>query len=71
MALLSLLAEASEPSKTPFYVIGAVLAAVAVLVSAVGILKPEFPGGESGARGMIAATVLLVAGAMVAAALTK
>ena len=71
MALLSILAEASEPSKTPFYVVGGALAVWAVGVSAVGILKPDFPGGDTGSRGVMAISVLLVVAAMVTAIITK
>ncbi len=70
MALLAILAEASEPSKTPFYIVGGVLAAYAVVLAAVGILKPDFPGGETGARGVMAFSVVLVAAAMAAAVIS-
>ncbi|HVW19056.1 MAG TPA: hypothetical protein VHB30_12495 [Solirubrobacteraceae bacterium] len=72
MALLSILAEASEPSKAPFYAVGGALAGWAVLVAALGIKRPEsFPGGAVGERGVIAISLLLVVAAMVVAALTK
>ena len=44
VALIVLAAEeAAEPSKTPFYVLGGLLAAWAVVVSTVGITRPDFP----------------------------
>jgi len=66
-----LLAEASEPSKTPFYIAGGVLAVWAVLVAFLGITQPEFPSGRAGRNGVIALTVLLVAGAMSMAVVTS
>jgi plastocyanin len=61
---------AAAPSKTPFYVIGAALAVWAVLLSAVGATRPEFPRSWGQGRLVIAATVLLVGGTMAAAVVT-
>ncbi|HMJ32888.1 MAG TPA: cupredoxin domain-containing protein [Baekduia sp.] len=61
---------AAAPSKAPFYVVGAALAAWAVALAAFGATHPEFPHGAGGARLVVLTTVLLVAGAMTAAVLT-
>jgi len=71
-ALISLAAAAEEePSKTPFYILGGLLAVWAVAVSAVGILRHDtFPPSRGAARGVIAISVLLILGAMASAILT-
>ena len=61
---------AAAPSKVPFYIAGAVLAAWAVALAVFGITHPGFPASRSGRRGVIAASVLLVAGAMSMAIVT-
>jgi hypothetical protein len=70
-ALLVLAAEEAEPSKTAFYLCGAVLAAWAVVLGFVGLRSPEFPGSERGVRGVIAVSAVLVVAAMTAAVLTS
>jgi len=70
-ALLVAAAEAAEPSKTPFFIMGGALAAWAVILSAFGLTRPDFPGSVAAARGVMAISVLLVAGAMVAAVATS
>lgn len=57
--LLPLLA-ASEPSKAPFYVAGAVLAGWAVLLGAAGIRRPDFPGTVAAQRAVMGVGALLV-----------
>ena len=62
MGLLTVAAAAEEGSKTAFYIVGIVLVVFALLISAIGFTRPQFPGSESGARGVIglgAALVLL------------
>jgi hypothetical protein len=63
--------EAAEPSKTPFYVLGGLLAAWAVIVSTVGITQPDFPRSRGLTRAVIAVSLLLVVGAMSAAVATS
>jgi hypothetical protein len=59
-------------SRTPYYIIGAVLVVWALVVSlGLGLRKPEFPGGQSGQRAVIALTAVLVAATMVAAVATS
>jgi hypothetical protein len=63
--------EAAEPSKTAFYIAGALLAAWAVLLGASGLSRAELPGNQSAERGIIGVTVLLVAATISAAVLTS
>jgi hypothetical protein len=59
-----------ETSKTAFYVLGSVAAAWAIVLFAVGMRSPAFPGSPAVQRGVIAISVLVVAGAMASAVLT-
>lgn len=47
-----------------FYIAGGVLVAWALLVSAVGVFVPEFPGSSAMARAVGAISVILVAAAI-------
>jgi hypothetical protein len=69
---LVLAAEAAEEesSHTAFYVAGAALAGWALIVSALGITQPNFPGSAAGRMGVIALTFLLVVGAASTAIIT-
>ena len=70
--MLVLAAEAAEPSKTPFYVVGGALAAVGRGPgSASGLSRPEFPGSEAASRGVMAISTVLVVAAMVAAVISS
>jgi hypothetical protein len=63
--------EGEESSKTAFYVAGAVLAAFAVVISAIGISRHEtFPASRAQARGVMALAALLVLATMAAAVVT-
>ena len=63
--------EGAEPSKTAFYVAGAVLVVFAVVISAIGITRiGTFPASKGQARGVMALAALLVAAAMATAVLT-
>jgi hypothetical protein len=65
MGLITLiLAEAGGRSHTPFYIVGGLLAAYAVLTTALGFTKPDFPGGEAAARGVMTVGAVLVLGTM-------
>jgi len=70
-ALLVLAAEKAEPSKTAFYLCGGLLAAWAVVLGFLGLRSPEFPGGQRGARGVMAISAMLVLATMAAAVLTS
>jgi len=63
-------AEESEPSKTPFYIAGGLLAVWAVVVSAIGITRPNFPGSQGITRVVYAISTVLVLGAMSMAIVT-
>jgi hypothetical protein len=58
-------------SKTAFYILGGVLAVWAVVISAVGITQPEFPGKPAQARAVMAFTALLVIAATASAVATS
>ena len=47
-------------SKVPFYIAGGVLAGWAVVLAALGLNRPDFPGGLRGQRGVIAISLLLM-----------
>ena len=68
-ALIAEVVEHAEPDKTPFYIAGCLLAAWAVVLSAYGLSKPDFPSAGA-ARGVMAITAVLVGGALVAAVAT-
>jgi plastocyanin len=63
---------AVEKSKVPFYVAGGLLVAWALIVSlALGLRRPEFPGGQAGERAVIGISVVLVLAAVSSAVLTS
>ena len=70
--LLTFAAEAAEhePSKTAFYICGAVAAVWAILLFAIGMRSERFPASPTAQRGVIAVSVLVVIGAMASAVLT-
>ena len=68
--MLAVLFAAAEPSKTAWYIAGAVLAIYAVALAAVGLRSPDFPFGKRGERGVIAISRVLVVVAIGAAVLT-
>jgi len=70
-ALLVAAAEHAEPSKTAFYIAGGALAAWAVILSAFGLSRPDFPDSSGAARGVMAISTVLVIGAMIAAVATS
>jgi hypothetical protein len=69
-ALLVFAAEEAEPSKVGFFACGGLLAGWAVLLGVLGLRSPEFPGGERGARGVMAISAVLVVATMAAAVIT-
>jgi hypothetical protein len=64
--MLSILA-ATEPSHVPWYICGGALALWAVILSTIGLQRPDFPGGNGGARAVMLISVVLVVAAMAAA----
>lgn len=72
MDILHILASAeAEPSKTVFYVIGGAFAAWAVVLSAIGLTQPGFPGSGGRARVAMALSVGLAVAAMASAVITS
>jgi hypothetical protein len=57
-------AEVAKKSEAPFFIAGGAFATFAVLISIVGIKKPDFPADAGAARGVMALGVLLMLGAM-------
>jgi hypothetical protein len=62
---------ASETSKVPFFIAGGALALWAVILAAIGLSRPEFPGNLRGQRGVIAISAALVAIAVAMAIVTS
>jgi plastocyanin len=61
---------ATEPSKTPFYVAGGLLAGWAVLLGAFGIAHADFPGSATAARLVMVTSAVLVAATVTTAVTT-
>ncbi len=60
IALFVLAAEEAEHTPIAFYIGGGVLAAWAVLLSAVGMMRPDFPKSEGTTKGLYGVSALLV-----------
>ena len=65
-----LLIAAGEPSKVPFYIAGGALAAWAVVLAAMGLTNPSFPGGANGARRVMLISLVLMLTAIAMAIVT-
>jgi hypothetical protein len=59
--VIRLVLAAGEPSKVPFYIAGAVLVVWAVVLAALGLTRPAFPGNGRGARLVMSASFVLAA----------
>ena len=71
LATLAVESVEAEPSKTPFYVLGGLLAVYAVVISFTGMRGgATFPGSAGARAGVMAVTTLLVVAAMASAVLT-
>ncbi len=70
IALILAAEEEAEPSKTPFYVLGGLLAVWAVVLSGIGMSQASFPATAAAKRGVIGLTALLMVGAMATAVIT-
>jgi hypothetical protein len=70
VATLVLAIDEHEPSKTPFYIGGGVLALWAVFLGFVGLRSETFPATDGVARGVMGVSVLLVAIAIAMALIT-
>ena len=51
---------AAEPSRVPFFIAGGVLVLWAVVLSAIGLTRPEFPYNARGARAVMLVSVVFV-----------
>jgi hypothetical protein len=60
----TILAAEVEKSHTPFFIVGGLLVAFAILISVIGFRKPDFPGNAGAARAVMALGVALVAATM-------
>jgi hypothetical protein len=56
-------AHEAHRSEAPFFVAGGLLAGFAVLISVFGFTRPDFPSSAVAARGIMALSAVLVAGA--------
>ena len=63
-------AEATEHSKTLFFVLGGLLAGWAVALTLMGMSRAELPATDAAARGVMAVSAILVAATMAAAVIT-
>ena len=70
LALLQAAAEESEPSKVPFFICGGLFAVWAIVMFVVGMRSSSFPGGQSGQRGILAVSAVLMVAAMATAVIT-
>jgi hypothetical protein len=71
VATLVLAVDDHEPSKTPFYIAGGVLAVWAVLLGFIGLRDERFPATKGAARGVMAISALLVVVALATALVTS
>jgi hypothetical protein len=72
LAVMQLVPVLAAKSRTPFYIAGGLLVVWAVVVSlGLGLRKPDFPGGLSGQRAVVAVTAVLVALTMTLAVATS
>ena len=62
-----LAAEHEEESKTTFYILGSVLAGWAVVLSAIGLTQPSFPGDANAQRAVMGISIALMAATIAAA----
>jgi hypothetical protein len=69
--VLTLIFAAGEPSKVPFYIAGGLLVSWAVILAAVGLTHPSFPGNQRGQRGVLAVSFVLMLFAMAMAVVTS
>jgi hypothetical protein len=59
-----------EPSKAPFYILGLVAAAWAIVLFAIGMRSAQFPGSRGAQRAVMGVSVVLVVAAMASSVLT-
>lgn len=69
--MLHLVIAASDPSKVPWYIGGALLAIWAVVLATLGLRSPTFPGGPGGQRAVMGISFVLAVIAMGTAVYAK
>ena len=69
--MAALLLAASAPSKVPFFIAGGALAAWAVILAAIGLNRPGFPGNLRGQRTVIGITLTIMVIAIAMAIVTS
>jgi hypothetical protein len=68
--ILIFASEGEEPSKTAFYILGGLLVAWALTLTAVGMRSETFPQGIQAQRGVIGVSAVLVVATMVTTIVT-
>jgi hypothetical protein len=71
IATLLVAVDENEPSKTPFYICGGILALWAVMLGFIGLRSETFPATKSAARGVMGISGLLVVAALASALITS
>ena len=69
--MLTTLIAASEPSHVPFFIAGGALAVWAVVLSWVGLTRPEFPFAAAGQRAVMGISFVLAVVAIAMAIVTS
>jgi hypothetical protein len=57
-------AQEHHKSELPFFLAGGLLVTFAIVISVIGFKRPDFPADEQAARGVMALSVALMAGAL-------
>jgi hypothetical protein len=68
--LLTIAATGFESGKVAYYACAGALAIWAVVLSAIGLTRPSFPGGDRGARLVMVLSFVLMAAVMATAVAT-
>jgi hypothetical protein len=68
--MITLAASGFESGKVAFYVCAGALAAWAVVLSALGLTRPSFPGGDRGQRLVLLLSFALMVAVMATAVIT-
>jgi hypothetical protein len=71
IAMLVLAVDDHEPSKTPFYICGGLLAVWAVTLGFIGLRSETFPATQGAARGVMGISFVLVLAALATALITS
>lgn len=69
--LVAAVEHSEEGSKTAFYLAAGLFAGWAVLVGAIGVMRPAFPRGDGAARAVMLTSLVLMAATLAAAVATS